>query len=115
MAPQAVKCLASTCWKRKPSSVVDASRRTSVSTSDVALSHLCVKHRLVRETLLTSTHLGNMLTATHAGSRRLFSADRPAITDDIINHTIGQVRHLFDLDSALSIAVAHRPRRSWPT
>jgi flavin prenyltransferase len=71
---------------------------------------VCLKERrrvvlLVRETPLTTVHLRNMLAATEAGAI-IFPPvpafyDRPATIDDIINHTIGRVLDLFDLDSGL--------------
>lgn len=71
---------------------------------------VCLKERrrivlLVRETPLTTVHLRNMLAATEAGAI-IFPPvpafyDRPATVEDIVNHTIGRVLDLFDLDSGL--------------
>lgn len=71
---------------------------------------VCLKERrrvvlLVRETPLTTIHLRNMLTATEAGAIVFPPVpafyDRPATVDDVVNHTIGRVLDLFDLDSGL--------------
>lgn len=71
---------------------------------------VCLKERrrlvlLVRETPLTTVHLRNMLAATQAGAVVFPPVpafyDRPATVDDIVNHTIGRVLDLFDLDSGL--------------
>ena len=71
---------------------------------------VCLKERrrvvlLVRETPLTTVHLRNMLAATEAGAIVFPPVpafyDRPATIDDIVNHTIGRVLDLFDLDSGL--------------
>lgn len=71
---------------------------------------VCLKERrrvvlLVRETPLTTVHLQNMLAATEAGAIVFPPVpafyDRPATVDDIINHTVGRVLDLFDLDSGL--------------
>jgi flavin prenyltransferase len=71
---------------------------------------VCLKERrrtvlLVRETPLTTVHLRNMLVATEAGAIVFppvpaFYA-RPATVDDIVNHSIGRVLDLFDVDSGL--------------
>jgi 4-hydroxy-3-polyprenylbenzoate decarboxylase len=71
---------------------------------------VCLKERrrivlLVRETPLTTIHLRNMLAATEAGAIVFPPVpafyDRPTTVDDIVNHTIGRVLDLFDLDSDL--------------
>ena len=71
---------------------------------------VCLKERrrvvlLVRETPLTTVHLRNMLAATEAGAIVFPPVpafyDRPATVDDIVNHTVGRVLDLFDLDSGL--------------
>ncbi|HXO47533.1 MAG TPA: UbiX family flavin prenyltransferase, partial [Mycobacterium sp.] len=71
---------------------------------------VCLKERrrivlLVRETPLTTVHLRNMLAATEAGAIVFPPVpafyDRPTTVDDIVNHTIGRVLDLFDLDSGL--------------
>jgi len=71
---------------------------------------VCLKERrrtvlLVRETPLTTVHLRNMLAATEAGAIVFPPVpafyDRPATIDDIVNHTIGRVLDLFDVDSGL--------------
>jgi 4-hydroxy-3-polyprenylbenzoate decarboxylase len=71
---------------------------------------VCLKERrrvvlLVRETPLTTIHLRNMLGATEAGAIVFPPVpafyDRPATVDDIVNHTVGRVLDLFDLDSGL--------------
>lgn len=71
---------------------------------------VCLKERrrivlLVRETPLTTIHLRNMLTATEAGAIVFTPVpafyDRPPTVHDIVNHTIGRVLDLFDVDSDL--------------
>jgi flavin prenyltransferase len=71
---------------------------------------VCLKERrrvvlLVRETPLTTVHLRNMLAATEAGAIVFPPVpafyDRPTTVDDIVNHTIGRVLDLFDLDTGL--------------
>lgn len=71
---------------------------------------VCLKERrrvvlLVRETPLTTVHLRNMLAATEAGAIVFPPVpafyDRPATVDDIVNHTVGRVLDLFDLDCGL--------------
>jgi 4-hydroxy-3-polyprenylbenzoate decarboxylase len=71
---------------------------------------VCLKERrrivlLVRETPLTTVHLRNMLAATEAGAIVFPPVpafyDRPTTVDDVVNHTIGRVLDLFDLDSGL--------------
>ena len=84
---------------------------TGVTTSLLTrAADVCLKERrrvvlLVRETPLTTVHLRNMLAATEAGAI-IFPPvpafyDRPATVDDIVNHTVGRVLDLFDLDSGL--------------
>lgn len=84
---------------------------TGVTTSLLTrAADVCLKERrrvvlLVRETPLTTVHLRNMLAATEAGAI-IFPPvpafyDRPATLDDIVNHTIGRVLDLFDLESGL--------------
>lgn len=71
---------------------------------------VCLKERrrvvlLVRETPLTTVHLRNMLTATETGAIVFPPVpafyDQPATVADIVNHTVGRVLDLFDLDSGL--------------
>lgn len=71
---------------------------------------VCLKERrrvvlLVREAPLTTIHLRNMLAATEGGAIVFPPVpafyDRPATVDDIVNHTIGRVLDMFDLDSGL--------------
>ena len=71
---------------------------------------MCLKERrrlvlLVREAPLTTVHLRNMLAATEAGAiifppvPAFYTGPRPL--DDMVNHTIGRVLDLFDLESNL--------------
>ncbi|WP_406817837.1 UbiX family flavin prenyltransferase [Mycobacterium sp. M23085] len=71
---------------------------------------VCLKERrrvvlLVRETPLTTVHLRNMLAATEAGAIVFPPVpafyDRPSTIEDIVNHTVGRVLDLFDVDSDL--------------
>jgi 4-hydroxy-3-polyprenylbenzoate decarboxylase len=60
---------------------------------------------LVRETPLTTVHLRNMLAATEAGAIVFppvpaFCA-KPAMLNDLVDHTVGRVLDLFDLESSL--------------
>lgn len=82
---------------------------TGVTTSLLTrAADVCLKERrrvvlLVRETPLTTVHLRNMLTAAEAGAIVFPPVpafyDHPETVDDIVNHTIGRVLDLFDLDS----------------
>jgi 4-hydroxy-3-polyprenylbenzoate decarboxylase len=82
---------------------------TGVTTSLLTrAADVCLKERrrvvlLVRETPLTTVHLRNMLAATEAGAIVFPPVpafyDQPQTIDDIVNHTIGRVMDLFDLDS----------------
>lgn len=82
---------------------------TGVTTSLLTrAADVCLKERrrvvlLVRETPLTTVHLRNMLAATEAGAIVFPPVpafyDQPETIDDILNHTIGRVLDLFDLDT----------------
>jgi 4-hydroxy-3-polyprenylbenzoate decarboxylase len=84
---------------------------TGVTTSLLTrAADVCLKERrrvvlLVRETPLTTVHLRNMLAVTEAGAIVFPPVpafyDRPATVDDIVNHTVGRVLDLFDLDPGL--------------
>ncbi|BBZ25881.1 flavin prenyltransferase UbiX [Mycolicibacterium madagascariense] len=82
---------------------------TGVTTSLLTrAADVCLKERrrvvlLVRETPLTTVHLRNMLAVTEAGAIVFPPVpafyDRPETIDDIVDHTVGRVLDLFDLDS----------------
>ncbi|WP_082373451.1 UbiX family flavin prenyltransferase [Nocardia sp. NRRL S-836] len=58
---------------------------------------------MVRETPLTLTHLRNMATATENGAVIAPTVPafytRPRTLDDVVDHTVGRVLDLFDLDT----------------
>lgn len=68
---------------------------------------------------LTPVHLRNMRAATEAGANAFPPVpafyDRPATVDDIVNHTVGRVLDLFDLDSGLLRRWGELPMRTRPT
>ena len=84
---------------------------TGVTTSLLTrAADVCLKERrrlvlLVREAPLTTVHLRNMLAASEAGAIVFppvpaFYA-KPATLDDMVDHTVGRVLDLFDLESNL--------------
>ncbi len=84
---------------------------TGVTTSLLTrAADVCLKERrrlvlLAREAPLTSVHLRNMLTATEAGAIVFPPVPafytKPATLDDMVDHTVGRVLDLFDLESNL--------------
>ena len=84
---------------------------TGVTTSLLTrAADVCLKERrrlvlLAREAPLTTVHLRNMLAASEAGAI-IFPPvpafyTKPATLDDMVDHTIGRVLDLFDLESNL--------------
>ena len=97
IAPCSIRTLSEIAWGTTSTLVTRA--------ADVVLKERRRLVLLLRETPLHAGHLQSMLQATHNGAIIMPPVPafytRPQTVDDIVNHSVGRVLDLFDIDTEL--------------